>query len=209
MLKNILFDLGGVLLNINMDKTKTAFARLGWKEEDWKGVAQSGSPIFENLEIGISSPASFRENIRRILPNNPNDQEIDAAWNAMLIDFPAETIAYLIQLNRSYRLYLLSNTNELHLRRFREIFESAYGYPMDQLFEKCYYSHELGFRKPSPVAFEIVLKDAALHPSETLFVDDLKANTEAAEKLGLKVLHIEPGTLLELLPEYLRNLNAG
>ena len=208
MLKNILLDLGGVLLNINMDKTKTAFARLGWKEEDWKGAAQSGSLIFENLEIGVSSPASFRENIRQILPNNPNDQEIDAAWNAMLIDFPTETIAYLVLLKRSFKLFLLSNTNELHLHRFKEIFELSYGYSIDQLFEKCYYSHELGFRKPNSEAFEAVLKDAAIQPSETLFVDDLKANTEAAEKLGLNVLHIEPGTLLERLPEYLGNLNA-
>ena len=203
MLKNILFDLGGVLLNLDMGKTRSAFAQLGWKEENWKGISQSGYLIFENLEIGLDSPVQFREQLRQILPGNPTDAEIDRAWNAMLIDFPAEIVDYLVRLKDRYRLYILSNTNELHLQRFRDIFEQSQGYSLSMLFEKCYYSHEIGFRKPDAEAFKFVLKDAALDPSKTLFVDDLKHNTETAEKIGMKVLHIEAGTLLERLPEYL------
>ena len=203
MIENILFDLGGVLLNIDMSKTREAFANLGWKEENWKGVSDNGHLIFENLEIGLDSPSQFREKIRGILPGNPADSEIDHAWNAMLIDFPVEIVDYLISLKSKYRLYLLSNTNELHLQRFGNIFEQAYGYSISRLFEKCYYSHEIGFRKPNPEAFLAVIRDASLDPAKTLFVDDLKSNTETAETLGMKVLHIAAGTLLESLPEYL------
>lgn len=203
MIENILFDLGGVLLNIDMSKTREAFANLGWKEEDWKGISGNGHLIFENIEIGLDSPSQFREKIRGILPRNPTDSEIDHAWNALLIDFPIETVDYLISLKGKYRLYLLSNTNKLHLQRFENIFEQAYGYSISRLFEKCYYSHEIGFRKPNPEAFLAVISDASLDPARTLFVDDLKSNTEAAEKLGMKVLHIVAGTLLESLPEYL------
>lgn len=203
MLENILFDLGGVLLKIDMGKTKSAFTDLGWKEEDWKGVGQFGSLLFENLEIGVDNPVIFRENIRKILPGNPSDEEINYAWNAMLIDFPPEIVIYLTQLKKRYQLYLLSNTNEIHVHRFTEIFEQQFGFPLCQLFEKCYYSHEIGFRKPTVKAFEVVLKDAGLNPEETLFVDDLKANTETAERLGMKILHIEPGSLMNRLPDYL------
>lgn len=203
MIENILFDLGGVLLNIDMSKTREAFANLGWKEEDWKGISGNGHLMFEHLEIGLDSPSQFREKIRGILPGNPTDGEIDHAWNAMLIDFPIETIDYLISLKARYRLYLLSNTNELHVQRFGNIFQLAYGYPISLLFEKCYYSNEIGYRKPNPEAFWAVIRDASLDPAKTLFVDDLEPNTETAKKLGMKTLHIAAGTLLESLPGYL------
>jgi len=204
MIDNILFDLGGVLLNIDMSKTREAFVNLGWTEDRWKGISGNGHLIFENIEIGLDSPAQFREKIRAILPGNPEDDEIDRAWNAMLIDFPIETVDYLLSLKGKYRLYLLSNTNALHLQRFGKVFEQAYGYSISRLFEKCYYSHEIGFRKPNPEAFLAVIKDASLDPGKTLFIDDLKQNTEAAERLGMNVLHIEAGTLIKRLPQYLK-----
>lgn len=203
MLENIIFDLGGVLLTLDMDKTRVAFANLGWKEEDWKGIAQSGDPIFKNLETGADSPEQFRKNIRQILPGNPSDEEIDYAWNAMLVDFPVGTADYLTELRSRFKIYLLSNTNEVHVLRFCAIFEQTHGYPLQRLFEKCYYSNEIGIRKPHPGAFQVVLEDAGLDPAKTLFVDDLKANTETAAYLGMKVLHIEPGTLLQRLPDFL------
>ena len=206
MLENIIFDLGGVLLTLDMDKTRAAFALLGWKEADWQGITQSGNPIFKNLEIGANSPDQFRKNIRQVLPGNPSDAAIDQAWNAMLVDFPVGTADYLTELRKRFKIYLLSNTNEVHVLRFCTIFEQTHGYPLHQLFEKCYYSNEIGFRKPHPEAFQVVLDDAGLDPSRTLFVDDLKANTETAAYLGMKVLHIEPGTLLERLPDYLEKI---
>jgi HAD superfamily hydrolase (TIGR01509 family) len=204
MIKNIIFDLGGVLLNVEMKKTIEAFARLGWKETEQKASTQNRLSVFENLETGADSLIRFRENIREMLPGRPADDEIDHAWNAMLIDFFPGTVDYLSQLKSGYSLYLLSNTNALHLNHFREIFFNDYSFPIDNLFKKTYYSHEIGFRKPNPMAYLKVLEDAALIPGKTLFVDDLKPNTDAAAELGMKVLHIEAGTLLKSLPDYLR-----
>ena len=159
--------------------------RLGWKESEWSGIAQSGQRVFHNVEIGLDSPVVFRENVRKMLPGNPSDAEIDYAWNAMLVDFPPGIINYLINLKATYKLYLLSNTNELHLGRFREIFYISYGYEFDSLFVKTYYSHEIGYRKPDLAAYSCVLQDASLLPERTVFVDDLKVNTEAAKQLGI------------------------
>lgn len=205
MLKNIIFDLGGVLLTIEQTKTIEAFARLGWKKADPMNISQGGYPIFENIETGTDSAAQFRENIRARISGQLSDDEIDHAWCAMLIDFPSAIIETLIDLKSKYNLYLLSNTNEIHLKRFRNIFFDNNGYLFDNLFIKAYYSHEIGYRKPNLEAFVRVLDDASLKPEQTLFVDDLIANTNAAESLGMKVLPIEAGTLLQRLPEYLAN----
>jgi putative hydrolase of the HAD superfamily len=204
-IKNIIFDLGGVLLNLDSNKTIEAFARLGWKEADWKALSQGGYMLFKSLETGLDEPDQFREKIREMLPGYPSDLEIDAAWNAMLIDFSPEVIDYLEKLKEEYSIYLLSNTNAIHLTRFREIFCNAFGYELDSLFVKTYYSHEIGFRKPVPEAFHTVLQDASLDPGKTLFVDDMKINTEAASLLGMNILHCEPGTLINCLPGYLDN----
>jgi HAD superfamily hydrolase (TIGR01509 family) len=209
MIKNIIFDLGGVLLNVEMQKTIEAFARLGWKETEQKGDSQNRLEVFENLETGADSPIRFRENIRKMLPGRPADDEIDHAWNAMLLGFFPGTVDYLKELKSGYSLYLLSNTNALHLKHFRAIFFNDNGFPIDKLFKKAYYSHELGFRKPNPMAYLKVLEDAALIPGKTLFVDDLNANTDAAAELGMKVLNIEAGTLLKSLPDYLRKVTIG
>ena len=150
VLKNIIFDLGGVLLNIDMDKTSEAFVLLGWKDSEGRDISQAGYPVFEKLEVGKDTPEQFRENVRKILPGKATDEDIDRAWNAMLIDFPPSIIDYINHLKSKYRLFLLSNTNAIHLLRFRDVFYNSFGYSIDDLFVKTYYSHELGFRKPHP-----------------------------------------------------------
>jgi glucose-1-phosphatase len=202
-IENIIFDLGGILLNLDSNKTIEAFAGLGWNKEDWKILSEGGYMLFKSLETGLDDPDQFREKIRKMLPGNPSDLEIDTAWNAMLIDFSPEVIDYLEKLTKEYSIFLLSNTNAIHLIRFREIFFHAFGYPLDDLFVKAYYSHKLGYRKPVPGAFLAVLQDASLDPGKTLFVDDMKINTEAASLLGMNILHCEPGTLMNCLPGYL------
>ena len=203
MIQNILFDLGGVLLTIDAPKTIEAFTRLGWQEVSTKSASNGGYPVFENLETGKDNVEQFRANIRKVLPGKVSDEEIDQAWNAMLVDFPTHILEYVESLKPRYKLYLLSNTNELHVKRFREIFFLKFGYDLDSLFVKAYFSNEIGFRKPDARAFVSVLNDASIRPEETLFVDDLKINTEAAGQLGIKVLHIEADKLMDYLPEYL------
>jgi putative hydrolase of the HAD superfamily len=202
MIDNIIFDLGGVLLELDPERTRKAFVQLGWKEE-WRDHQLNGHQVFLDLETGQDAPEVFRKKVKQILPSIVNDSDIDHAWNAMLVDFPSETVHYLESLKSRFRLFLFSNTNELHLKRFGDIFEQKFGYPIAALFEKCYYSHEIGFRKPNPEAFGFVIRDAVLDPSKTLFVDDLKQNTDAAEKAGIHALHIGAGTLLQNLPVYL------
>ncbi len=206
MIENILFDLGGVLLTLDMQKTTEAFLHLGWKETEWESIAQSSQLLFKNLEVGRDNSAIFRENVRGMLHENPTDEQIDHAWNAMLIGFPEGIVNYLNELKSKYKLYLLSNTNELHLKRFREIFQNSFGYSFDSLFVKAYYSHEIGYRKPEKQAYLSVLEDASLSPENTVFVDDLKVNTESAALLGMQVLPIEAGTLMQHLPRYLERM---
>lgn len=203
MVENIIFDLGGILLNLDSKRTIDAFASMGWKEEDWKALSEGGFMLFKSLETGLDDPDQFREKIRAMLPGQPSDDEIDKAWNAMLLDFSPDVVEYLNKLKGEYSIYLLSNTNAIHLRRFREIFFNAYGYTLDSLFVRTYYSHEIGYRKPVPEAFLTVMDDASLDPGKTLFIDDMLINTEAASNLGLQILHCEPGMLMNSLPGYL------
>jgi len=202
-IRNIIFDLGGVILNINPLLTVEAFHKLGWNDF-YKGDNQSlNKELFFNLEKGNSSPEAFRNMVRQMIDKQMTDDEIDLAWTAMILDIPADRVKYLEELKKNYRLYLLSNTNEIHRIKFHRSFREDFGYSFYDLFEHSFYSHKMGMRKPNPQIYLQALKEADLNPEETLFIDDIEENIEAAKTTGMNVLHIEPGTLLEKLPEYL------
>ena len=202
-IRNIIFDLGGVILNINPQLTVEAFRNLGWRDFFEENNQTNGKELFFSLESGSSSPEVFRNNVRRIAEIQRNDEEIDAAWAAMILDIPTDRIRYLEELKKSYRLFLLSNTNEIHRIKFHEDFENDFGYSFYDLFEHNFYSHEMGMRKPDPQIYLKTLKEADIIAEETLFIDDMEENIEAAKVIGMKGLHIQPGTLLEVLPGYL------
>jgi len=204
-IRNIIFDLGGVILNINPQLTVEAFRSLGWRDFFEENNQTNGKELFYSLESGNSSPEVFRNNVRRIADIQRNDEEIDAAWTAMILDIPADRIRYLEELKKSYRLFLLSNTNEIHKIKFHHDFETDFGYSFYDLFERNFYSHEMGMRKPNPQIYIQALTEAGLVPEETLFIDDMEENIEAAKTTGMKVLHIQPGTLMEKLPGYLKD----
>jgi len=204
-IRNIIFDLGGVILNIDPQLTVDAFRNLGWKDfYDEDNLALS-KELFYNLENGNSSPEAFRDNVRKMIDVQIDDKEIDTAWVAMILDIPAYRIRYIEELKKSYRLFLLSNTNEIHRIKFHRNFEADFGYSFYDLFERNFYSHEMGMRKPNPQIYLEALKEANLVPEETLFIDDMEENIEAAKAIGMKVLHIQPGTLMENLPRYLKD----
>jgi HAD superfamily hydrolase (TIGR01509 family) len=202
-IRNIIFDLGGVILNIDPQLTVDGFRNLGWHRFYEEGSRSVVKELFYNLEKGNSSPGMFRDYIRHMVDHQLNDYEIDIAWSAMILDIPPENIRYLEQLKNHYRLFLLSNTNEIHRIKIHRNFEAVFGYSFYELFERNFYSHEMGMRKPDPQIFIQALTEAYLIPEETLFIDDMKENTDAAKRLGIKVLHIQPGTMLEYLPGYL------
>ncbi|MBS1665229.1 MAG: HAD-IA family hydrolase, partial [Bacteroidetes bacterium] len=125
------------------------------------------------------------------------DQAILDAWNALLLDFPAERIQLLKELRKSYRLFLFSNTNALHLAHLRQIYIDTFGGgALEDHFEKTYYSHTMGLRKPDTASYEYILKENQLNASETMFVDDAIINVEGAEQAGLRGLFLRPGVSL-------------
>ena len=198
--RNIIFDLGGVLLNINYDATAAAFHQLGVTDFNQWFSQYHTNELFSGLETGIQEEENFVRQIQSLLPQPASATAILDAWNAMLLDFRASSIAFLPKLAKTYRLFLLSNTNEIHLRAFQSQYENLYpGKKMDDLFEAAYYSHRIGFRKPTPESYQFVLNTHRLQPQETLFIDDSLPNIEAAKKLRIKTIHLTNGALIEEL----------
>jgi len=199
-IKNIIFDLGGVFLNLDFKQTELAFAALGIGNFNEYYTLQTATPIFEQLETGHISPEKFYDEFRKIVQLSLSNEQIMLAWNAMLLNFPSERINWLKEIGKKYKIYLLSNTNQIHEEAFTKLFKEQIGnYNFDELFIKAYYSHKLGMRKPSQEAFEAVLKAENLIIAETIFIDDSEGNIQAAKKLGLQTIHLpSPKTVLEL-----------
>jgi len=198
--KNIIFDLGGVILNLDFKKTELAFAALGIGNFNEYYTLQTVTPIFEKLEIGEITPETFYDEFRKLVRLPLTDEQINTAWNALLIDFPPERINWLKEIKNRYNIYLLSNTNEIHYNSFSKTFkEQINSGSLDELFIKTYYSHQMGLRKPSKEIFEAILREEGLDMTETVFIDDSEANIEAAKSVGLQTIYLpSPQTILEL-----------
>lgn len=203
ILKNIIFDLGGVLLNIDYNKTEKAFQDLGFGEFKEMYNQYSSDAIFTRLETGSISIDAFYEYMIHTSNNNISHEQINGAWNRMLLDFREESLNFLLQLGKRYQLYLLSNTNAIHEKAFAEIFTKQTGQPsLDHYFNKLYYSHILGLRKPNEDIFKFVLKDAGLLAAESLFIDDSYNNINTAKTMGFKTHLLIPGEKIESLPYF-------
>lgn len=180
-IKNLIFDLGAVILNLDQDKTLRAFKRLGSDLDE----VNMGSTLFTDFETGKVSADFFVQSLFTQLKGEASKEKIVAAWNAMLLDLPAHRIEMLMALKKKFRLFLLSNTNTIHIEAVyathgKEVFE--------QVFEKIYLSHEIGLRKPKKECYEYVLQDAGIIGSETIFIDDNKGNIRGAEEAGIKTI---------------------
>ncbi|MBC7866024.1 MAG: HAD family phosphatase [Gloeobacteraceae cyanobacterium ES-bin-316] len=202
-LKNIIFDLGGVLLNIDYYITEQAFRDMGFLDFEKMYSQYSADAVFEKLETGDISNESFYNTIIERANSQITREQIALAWNAMLLDFREETLDFLESLGPGYDLYLLSNTNAIHLAAFNEIFFKQTGKTsLNNYFKKAYYSHEVGLRKPNEDIFEFVLKDAGLLAEESLFIDDSYNNIHAAQMLGFTTHLLVPGEKVENLKGY-------
>jgi FMN phosphatase YigB (HAD superfamily) len=134
------------------------------------------------------------DSLKRLIGRDLPDERLIGAWNALLLDFPAERIELLRSLGKRYRLFLFSNTNALHLAALRKIYRDRFAEgALDDYFEKTYYSHLLGMRKPDKAPFEQILRENQLDPGATVFVDDALVNVEGARTAGLKGFHLKPG----------------
>lgn len=199
-IKNLIFDLGGVILNIDFDLTEQAFKKLGLPNFSQYITRFHITAFFKDYEIGQISDADFIQELKALLPQPVSDEAIIAAWNALLLDFPPERIELLLALKKQYRMFLLSNTNALHYQAFQQQLHAQTGYLMEDLFEKTYYSHICHLRKPGAAIYELVVKENNLLPAETLFMDDTATNFSGAIEVGLQIKHIKPGQTIVELP---------
>ena len=192
----IIFDLGGVIMDIDVKRTLTAFSGLGLNNvHEYFGHGFAAS-FFSDHEAGRITDEEFLQEIKNLLGGEVSDEAVVEAWNALLISFPPERIRLLKELKNRYRLFLFSNTNAIHQEKFNEIYRSAFSGELDGLFERAYYSHELGQRKPDTAGFEQIIKENSLDPRQTLFVDDALINVEGAIKVGLKGLYLPQGIFI-------------
>jgi len=196
-IKNIIFDLGGVIINLDNQRTEDAFTAMGVKPfREYFGHGHAAS-FFAAYEVGKLSDQEFVAAIRELTGVAASDAEIIRAWNALLLDFPPERIKLLKELRKTYRTFLFSNTNSLHLTALQQTYRDTFKEgSLDDHFERTYYSHTLGQRKPDIGSFQHILQENNLKGEETLFVDDALINVEGAEKAGLKGLFLRPGTTL-------------
>lgn len=199
-IKNIIFDWGGVITDLHFDLTKRAFQELKLSIFDDSVPHDPHDELFIPLEIGKISPAEFRNKIRLRSTLPLSDAMIDNAWCAMLGELPAERWHLLEKAKNHYRTFLLSNTNAIHLPYYFNFIQKIYGtHGYTHLFEKTYYSHELGLRKPNEDIFRFVLKDAGINPEETMFIDDFIENIETARSIGFQTVYLKaPLTLTDV-----------
>ena len=198
--KNIIFDLGGVLLDIDFKKSIDAFKNLGIENFEDMFSQFNADALFEKLETGKISEANFYAAIKQRTTLAITDNEIEHAWNSLILHFRTQSLGFLEKLAGNYKLYLLSNTNSIHVKCFKKLFTKETGKPLlDAFFTKAWYSNEIGLRKPGAEIFEFVLQQENLKAAETLFIDDTLSNIETAQNLGFKTHHLLPGEKIELL----------
>jgi len=192
-IKHILFDLGGVLLNIDYQLTEDAFKNLGLIDFDeiYSQARQEG--LFDDFEIGRVGKNDFIKSLSDKMQTEVSESNIMNAWNAMLLDFPIERIEMLEFLTKKYDVSLLSNTNEIHYEAFMYLFEESHKRSFNELFKSTYYSHLIGMRKPDKEVFLHIIEKEGLKAEELLFIDDSVQHVEGARKLEIQSLFLEKG----------------
>ena len=188
-IKAIIFDFGGVLIDLNYHATIDAFQQLGIHNFDTLYTQAQQSNLFDDIETGKISSQRFINGLLDYLPHTVTPNEVVTAWNAMLLDIDPEKAHLLTELRKKYPVYLLSNTNEIHINLAYRRWEKTMGHPIQNYFNKIYLSHEVGMRKPHKEIFEHVCADSGLNPQHTLFIDDSIQHIEGAQKVGLKTIH--------------------
>jgi putative hydrolase of the HAD superfamily len=199
-IKNIIFDLGGVLLDIDYHKTAKAFANLGVKDFGELYSQANANDLFEALETGAISEEAFYQSLGAHCSPETSRQQMQTAWNAILLNFRKESLTALAELKSRYRVYLLSNTNSIHLTAFNQILLEQTGKPsLDGYFIKSYYSHLIQLRKPYLATYEWVLGDANIVAAETLFIDDSINNIKGAMEAGIQTHLLLPEEAIQHL----------
>jgi FMN phosphatase YigB (HAD superfamily) len=197
----IIFDLGGVLLDLDQERTIRTFARLGVDLEE----LNTRSTIFNDFETGKIAAADFRQGIKSVLKGEITDEQIDQAWNAMLLETNAERFEIIGALRSRFKTYLLSNTNSIHIDSFHQYLDRFSGLnTWNTLFDKQFLSYEIGLRKPGKEIYQYVLDAIGCKGNECLFIDDSVPNLHGAEVAGIHTLHAKKPLDADLLKEIKR-----
>jgi putative hydrolase of the HAD superfamily len=191
-IKNIIFDFGGIFIDIDYNKTEQAFIQAGITNFAELYTQHHASTLFEDLETGKISIDYFYEQLRQIAGVNLTNHQIETAWNALLGNFLWKEIDWLETIGQRYKLFLYSNTNAIHYQAFASSFEQQKGKRFDSYFITAYYSHTLGLRKPYESSYKAILEKEGLQANETLFIDDTLTNIEGAAAAGLHTIHLVP-----------------
>ncbi|CAN5174627.1 HAD family phosphatase [soil metagenome] len=202
-LKNLIFDLGDVIIPIDLSAPVRNFAMLANLPEEEVRAIWKQHDLFDQYETGLIDDEAFRGHVRRLL-NNADwaDEVIDTTWNTVLLDLPLERIARIKELKTDYRLFLLSNTSPIHIRRVNQVLTNMNQPTLEELFERVFYSYEVRLAKPSPEIYQHVLTEAGLVAQETAFFDDNAANIRTAAELGIQAVHVQPPmTILDYLKD--------
>ncbi|MEJ7693486.1 HAD family phosphatase [Daejeonella sp.] len=187
-IKNIIFDYGNVIFRIDFKRTQHSFTELGIENVERFFAHTGHDPLFDEFEQGLITSDEFRDGIRRITEHPAlTNEQIDNAWNTLLIGVPDGTHDVLLKAKKNYRTFLLSNNNEIHYKWIMEYLKNEFNLPSNEVFfEKDYYSHLMKMRKPNADIFQFVLDAHGLKPEETLFIDDSPQHLKTAADLGLQ-----------------------
>ncbi len=185
-IKNIVFDLGGVLVNLAFDNCLDAFRKVGFHDIGKQARQFERKGVFSQFERGEITPMVFREAIRVETTWSLTDSEIDYMWNLMLINIPREKLDLLLELRARYMVYLLSNTNQIHWDYVCQRMFNYRGFSVDDFFEETFLSFQMHKVKPEKGIYEQMIKEADILPEETFFIDDSEANCRVASAFGIQ-----------------------
>lgn len=195
----ILFDLGGVVINIEWQRSVHEFARLTKSTFEELNQLMRENELVQKIETGAMQPEKFRNWFRDLFEIDLADSEIDLAWNAMLRDIPHERVNIIRKLSKEYSVMCLSNTNAIHIKAFNQILKNENGVEnLESIMHKTYYSHLLKTRKPDPRAWEIILQENHLKPKSVLYFDDNENNHKIALELGINSVLISNDYTIEM-----------
>jgi glucose-1-phosphatase len=202
--KAVIFDFGNVIINIEFQRIYQTFAKFTSKSEAYIEKQITDNQLFRRYESGQFSDEEFREIIRQTLGFPLSDTEIDKAWNAILLDIPADRIDLIKKIRQKYPVYLLSNTNNIHIKASNNYLKKEHGIShLDQLFDQLFLSYEMGMWKPDVEIYHSVLKQLKLQPNDVLFFDDNLKNIESANDIGMQTILVESPTSII---EYCKNI---
>lgn len=199
--KAIIFDLGAVILNINYQNTIDEFTKLGVNNAATFYSKKVQTNLFNQIETGMISSNEFLKALQKET-KNANINQVEKAWNAMLLDLPEERIQLIEKLKNNYSIYLLSNTNAIHIDAIKKQLGNRKWLAFCKLFDKMYLSHELGLRKPDVKIFEYILKEQKLKAEEVFFIDDSPQHIASAKKIGIHCHHLlDDENIITLFPD--------